>query len=81
MGSIRCPFKKIIFAGISFLFFLILLALAIFSLIYSPEYVSRVVRWGDSDMFDYRKFPERKISASPHPFHFLQKPDEKRVCS
>jgi hypothetical protein len=48
-------------------------------LVYSPEYVSRVLRWRDSDVYDYQKFPERAIEASPDTFHFKQDLDASRV--
>ena len=42
----------------------LVLILVAFSLIYSPEYVIRVLRWGDADVYDYQKFPERSMEAS-----------------
>ena len=55
------------------------LVIAVFSLIYSPEYVSRVLRWGDADVYDYQKFPERHMEASSQPFFFKEGRDEGRV--
>ena len=81
MATYRRRVKKLLLAGLFCLLILSLLTLVFFSLIYTPEYVFRVVRWGDSDVYDYQKFPERKMTAAPHPFHFLKKPDEKRVSS
>ena len=49
---------------------LVLLVVIAFSLIYSPEYISRVLRWGDADVYDYQKFPERRMAASAQPFFF-----------
>lgn len=37
---------------------------------YSPEYISRALRWGKSDVYDYQKFPERPLEASDKPFKF-----------
>ena len=55
------------------------LVIAVFSLIYSPEYVSRVLRWGDADVYDYQKFPERHMEASSQPFFFKEGRDEDLV--
>jgi CubicO group peptidase (beta-lactamase class C family) len=41
-----------------------------FSIIYSPEYVMRVLRWGNSDVSDYLVFPERPIAKAESAFHF-----------
>ena len=57
----------------------VLLVVIIFSLIYSPEYVLRVVRWGDSDVYDYQKFPERGMAASDKPFFFEEGQNEALV--
>lgn len=37
---------------------------------YPAEYVNRLLRWGDSDVYDYQKFPARDMSASQTPFKF-----------
>ena len=49
---------------------IILAAVIIFSIIYTPEYVFRVLRWGNSDVYDYLKFPERQIDKAAVEFHF-----------
>ena len=46
---------------------------------FPAAYVNRLVRWGNSDVYDYRKFPERKLEASSDPFQFPQNLDEDRV--
>jgi len=38
----------------------------------SPEYVYRAYVWGDSDIFDYEKFPSRPIENAAPAFHFKQ---------
>ncbi len=38
--------------------------------IYPPEYVFRVLRWGQSDAFDWQKFPSHALDASPQPYAF-----------
>ena len=48
---------------------------------YPAEYVNRLIRWGDSDVYDYQKFPERVIETSDSPFEVSLKLDEKRIRS
>lgn len=53
----------------------ILLGLAAVLLLYSftfypAEYTLRVLRWGNSDVYDYQKFPARTLPASDKPFEF-----------
>ncbi len=45
------------------------------SIVYSPTYVYRVLVWQDSDAFDWQKFPNHPLSASPTPYHFASTPD------
>ncbi len=52
------------------LFGLISLSLAISLFIYSPEYMRRIVKHGESDVQDYRIFPERIISRSDTPYFY-----------
>jgi CubicO group peptidase (beta-lactamase class C family) len=47
-----------------------LVAVVAFSIIDTPEYVFRVLRWGNSDVYDYLKFPERQIDKAAVEFHF-----------
>ena len=46
---------------------------------YPAEYVNRVLRWGDSDVYDYQKFPERALETSDSPFEFSLNLDEDHV--
>ena len=51
------------------------LAVAVLALLYAfifypAEYTLRLLRWGDADVYDYQKFPERMIPASSEPFRF-----------
>ena len=48
-------------------------------LVYPVEYVNRVLRWGDADVYDYQKFPERWLEPSGSPFEFTRNLDEERV--
>ena len=65
-------------------FFAGLLAIIGIALLYAyiacpAEYVNRVLRWGDSDVYDYQKFPERTLETSASPFEFSLALDEERV--
>jgi CubicO group peptidase (beta-lactamase class C family) len=46
-------------------------------LTYPPVYVFRVIAWGNSDAFDWQKFPEHRLEAAPVPFTFGQAPDDR----
>jgi len=46
---------------------------------YPAEYVNRVFRWGDADVYDYQKFPERALEPSESPFKFSFNLDEDHV--
>ena len=48
-------------------------------LAYPAEYVNRVLRWGDADVYDYQKFPERTLAASDDPLIFPYNLDEEAV--
>jgi CubicO group peptidase (beta-lactamase class C family) len=37
---------------------------------YPAEYTNRLLRWGDADVYDYQKFPERLLEATDSPFEF-----------
>ena len=45
------------------------------SIAYSPKYVYRVLVWQDSDAFDWQKFPNHPLKASPTPYYFASSPD------
>jgi len=60
----------IILAGI------IILALIVSMIIYPPVYVFRLLAWGNSDSFDWQKFPEHPLEAAPDPFIFGEAPDD-----
>ena len=48
-------------------------------IVYPAEYVNRVLRWGDSDVYDYQKFPERSLETSGSPLKFSLNLDEEHV--
>ncbi len=58
--------------GLSVLAVVMLLGswMAYLSLRYSPEYMSRELFHDLGNVYDYRFFPERKLTASSQPFHF-----------
>ena len=45
-------------------------------LAYPVEYVNRLFRWGNSDVYDYQKFPKRVLQVSDSPFDFPLNLDE-----
>ena len=55
---------------------ILVLALAVALLVYPPVYVFRVLAWGNSDAFDWQKFPNHPLVASPLPVPFEKAPDE-----
>ena len=55
----------------------IVLALTAALLIYPPVYVFRLLAWGNSDSFDWQKFPEHRLEAAPVAFRFREAPDER----
>jgi CubicO group peptidase (beta-lactamase class C family) len=46
------------------------LAMGTAYLVYPAEFINRMLRWGDSDVYDYQKFPERVLETSGQPFKF-----------
>jgi CubicO group peptidase (beta-lactamase class C family) len=58
---------------------IVVLALGAALLAYPPEYVYRVFAWGESDAFDWQKFPAHPLEAAPSPFEFDQAPDDRVV--
>jgi len=60
---------------------LVLLAMPILYayLAYPVEYINRVLRVGDADVYDYQKLLERPLDASNSPFEFSLNLDEDRI--
>lgn len=58
---------------------LLLIALVILLLLYPAEYVWRVVRWGQSDVYDYLRFPARAVEPGPVNFSFQENHNEALV--
>lgn len=59
----------------------VLLVLVWAFLNYPAAYVKRALLWQDADVFDYQKFPERRLSSVGTHFSFAAAPDEVRVRS
>ncbi len=53
----------------------VVLFLVVAMLVYSPEYVYRVLVWQGSDAFDWQKFPSHPLTAAPVAYHFEAAPD------
>ncbi len=62
--------KKVLLLGAGFIAITLILYLIAGSLVYPPEYIRRAILWGESDVYDYQKFPERKIEPGDDPFKF-----------
>ncbi|MCP4416715.1 MAG: hypothetical protein GY805_08835, partial [Chloroflexi bacterium] len=71
--------KKALFWMMVLLLGLVGLGLAYAFIFYPPEYTVRLLRWGDADVYDYEKFPERPLPPSDAPFHFTHAPNETLV--
>ena len=63
------------------IFAIILLLLTILSILYSPRYVYRLVRYNVADVHDYTHFENRVIEASDCTFSFSRSLDEPYVES
>ncbi|TFH36706.1 MAG: class C beta-lactamase-related serine hydrolase [Anaerolineales bacterium] len=48
-------------------------------LAYPAEYARRALLWGDADVYNYLKFPERPLTESETPFEFSSNLDEERI--
>lgn len=46
-----------------------------------PEYVRRIILWGNSSVADIDHFPARPIAAPASAYHFIEAPDEQRVAA
>ena len=71
---------KSLLIGISTLIAIIAVFLAVNSLVYSQEYVLRLLQWQESDVNDYlNNFPQRQLVAAPESFQFDIALDEASV--
>ena len=67
---------KLLLISLTILLIGIVLLLLVSSLIFSPQYVFRTVVNGDSDVMDYKVFPERIIRKSSQPYYYKYNLDE-----
>ncbi len=67
---------KKIFLGILIFIGIVLLYVYLF---YPAEFIHRLVRWGDADVYDYQKFPARELEASDSPFEFALNLNENEI--
>ncbi|MCJ7537241.1 MAG: hypothetical protein MUO57_17060, partial [Anaerolineales bacterium] len=56
-----------------------LTAVIAYSIIYTPQYVFRVLRWGNSDVYDYLKFPERQMEKAAVEYHFIEQQNNAEI--
>lgn len=71
-------------AGIIIITFIVLFGILLFwaTFTYNAEYVSRLLRWGESDVNTYlTDLPQRPLQPAPTPFYFDEAPDEERVAA
>ncbi len=66
---------KILAAIIASLLGLVALLLVIAMLVYPPQYIFRTLAWGESDAFDWQKFPSHPLEAAPAIYRFDAAPD------
>ena len=79
VDKINRIFKLFLYGVCAFLSVLFIF-LAINSLVYSPEYVLRLLQWQESDVNDYLyNFPQRRLEAAPITFNFDEALEEERV--
>ena len=66
---------------ITFVFMGLIALLVVWVLLaYPPAYTQRLLRWGNADVYDYQKFPERPLPASDTPFMFDEAHQETAVA-
>jgi CubicO group peptidase (beta-lactamase class C family) len=58
-----------------------LLGLLVFSVIYSPAYVYRAIRYGKATVYDYKIFPARTMQNGPAAFQFTSGPEQAGVST
>jgi CubicO group peptidase (beta-lactamase class C family) len=61
-------FLKIVLAVVGGIVGLAALLWLWMSISFRPDFVGRLLRWGNSDVYDYQKFPERQMLAAETPF-------------
>ena len=75
-------FVKVLLLVVAGLIGLVILGLLLSVIFYPPEYVYRILAWGESDVGDYREnFPSRLMEPAAEPFFFDEALDEERVAN
>jgi len=73
-------FRRVLLTGLAVLAGLVLLT-AVWAFVAFPSaYVTRVLRYGEADVYDYRWLPERTVPASTQPYRFAEDPQPDAVA-
>lgn len=75
MNVLRSKWVKVIAGILIGLVSIVILHNLIALVIYPPEYIYRVLAWGNSDAFDWQKFPNHPLEAAPQTYHLPSAPD------
>jgi CubicO group peptidase (beta-lactamase class C family) len=78
MDMLKTIGKVLLAFGAAFLLFFLFLVVYL-SLRYSPEYMNRELFHELDNVYSYRFFPERKLTASPDPFSFAADPSQEQL--
>jgi CubicO group peptidase (beta-lactamase class C family) len=68
-----------IFIILGLIISLLIVLLLILFIRYPDEYIVRVLKWRDADVYDYMKFPERILEPPPETFIFTENIDESYI--
>ena len=71
--------KKAVIVAVAILIGLVVVFLLVAFIIYPADVTLRLLRWGNADVYDYQKFPERPLPASTTPFYFMDQLDPAKV--
>lgn len=72
---------RILFIGVGIFAGFLAALMVVSAVVYSPQYVLRVLRMRESDVGDYLyNFPQRRLGAAAEPFLFADARDEARVA-
>jgi CubicO group peptidase (beta-lactamase class C family) len=75
---LKSNLRKLRVAGFVVLLVTVLALMAAY-IIYPPQFINRMLRWGDADVYDYQKFPERILETAGIPYEFSLNLDEEIV--
>jgi len=71
--------KKAVIVTVSLLIGLLVLFMLAAFIILPADVTFRLLRWGNADVYDYQKFPDRPLPASTTPFQFKDQLDPAQV--